>query len=384
MPTLLTGATGYLGGYALKELLARSDAPVFALVRARSITEATDRLWRTLALHVDAAAFRHALARIEIVLGDITEPGLGLGRADRERLDAEVHRVLHVAASLNRKSARDCMRVNVHGTANVLDFARARAEAGALERFTHVSTTAVAGNRPHTVVPEAQMVDWSVRDFDPYGQTKKMGEVLVERVLAGASTAIVRPSIVLGDARMARTTQFDMIRAFGLLAKLPVIPADPASRLDIVNADFVGAAMAAVHLAPTLSHGSYNLSAGAASETLGAITRALATAAHRPMPVFVPVAASHVGRAAAWVGNLRTAHPVRRLGALVHVFWPYVTEDTVYDSTRIRSEFGLEPEPFTARAGALYAFAERHGYAFPHTELGRTKAPEHGGTEVLA
>src|SRR5690606_36920482 len=49
--TLLTGATGYLGGYALFRLLERGER-VVALVRARDDAEARARLWTALDLHL--------------------------------------------------------------------------------------------------------------------------------------------------------------------------------------------------------------------------------------------------------------------------------------------------------------------------------------------
>ena len=56
-------------------------------------------------------------------------------------------------------------------------------------------------------------------------------------------TTIFRPAIVLGDSRRAETTQFDMAQAFDVLARLPVLPLRPDDRIDIVPANYVGAAI---------------------------------------------------------------------------------------------------------------------------------------------
>ena len=58
---------------------------------------------------------------------------------------------------------------------------------------------------------------------------------------------VFRPSIVLGDSRSPETTQFDMVRAFVMLARLPVLPFDPDWKLDIVPADYVGKAVVTIH-----------------------------------------------------------------------------------------------------------------------------------------
>ena len=57
------------------------------LVRAQHPLQARERLWRALQLHMDFAEFRaHIDERVDIFLGDITEPQLGLGPAAYQRL----------------------------------------------------------------------------------------------------------------------------------------------------------------------------------------------------------------------------------------------------------------------------------------------------------
>ncbi|MGF1468668.1 MAG: SDR family oxidoreductase [Sandaracinaceae bacterium] len=369
MATLITGATGYLGSYALTELLAeRSAGPFYLLTRGRDRPEQERKLWRALQLHLDPAAFRAALERVHFVPGDLTADGLGIPPEVRRSLPDRVTRVLHIAASLNRRSARECTNVNLRGTLSVLTLAREIAEGrGGLDRFTFVSTTAVAGDLEHRMVAEDEAVDWSRRDYDPYARTKKLAEHMCAELLPGVSLVIVRPSAVVGDSRFAETTQFEMVRAYCFFVDLPAVPLDPRARQELVNADFVGRAMARLHLAEAPRHRIYHLSSGASSPTAGAIGDALARAAGRS-PRFVPALQGPFRRSVDTLANGPRGR-ISRLAGLLSVFLPYVTNDVVFDNRRVVDELRIEPVPFTAYCGPLYRWAKRTGFIYPYREL---------------
>ena len=164
----VTGGTGYLGGYVLARLFEAHDARVLLMVRAKDDAAAIDKLWRGLQMHVDAAQFRALLPRVSFVQGDLTEHGLGMSAADRKRVADETQSVLHIAASLNRKSEKACLNANLRGTLSVINLAREIAQGrGGLRRFSHVSTVAVCGHRDREVVLEDESIDWDRSDYDP-------------------------------------------------------------------------------------------------------------------------------------------------------------------------------------------------------------------------
>ena len=72
---------------------------------------------------------------------------------------------------------------------------------------------------------------------------------------------------MLGDSRFPETTQFDMVRAFAMLAQLRVLPFKPDDRLDIVPADYVSKAIVHIHMAERPRYPSYNLSSGTSALT---------------------------------------------------------------------------------------------------------------------
>ena len=157
----------------------------------------------------------------------------------------------------------------------MLKLARAAHAAHGLRRISDVSTTAVAGTRSGELVQEDAAIDWQRSDYDPYARTKKFAEHMLHELLPDVPRTVFRPSIVLGDSRIAATTQFDMVRAFALLARLPVLPFRPDWRLDIVPADYVARAIVELHQREHLPHEIYHLSSGGDSLRYDEIVRSL-------------------------------------------------------------------------------------------------------------
>ena len=365
MTTLVTGATGYLGGYVTAGLLARGER-VLGLVRARDRAHARERLWETLQLHLDADAFHAALRedRLHPVLGDVRHEDLGTSPADRARVFSEVSGVVHAAATLNRRSARACADVNLRGALAVAQLGRALAERGRLRRVTWVSTVAVAGRRRSEVVAEDAAIEWERSDFDPYARTKKFGEHLAHTLLPPGSLAVVRPSIVLGDSRFPATTQFDMVRAFVRLGQVPLLPFDPEARLDIVPADFVGGATVALHLAPTLAHRTYHLAAGRDAPRFVEITDALSRALGTRRVRFAPRLTRPRGATLSLLARVGP-RATRRLATLLDVFWPYLEWDVVFDNRRVVRETGLIPARFPSYCAGLFRYALDQDFRYP-------------------
>src|ERR1700722_3441661 len=285
MAIFLTGSTGYIGAHVASILLERHADRLNLLVRAKTEQEAHERLWHAMQLHMDFPQFRDALAkRISIFRGDLTDARFGLNAADYTHLIGTTESVIHCAASLNRKSEKSCLNVNLRGTLEVAQLARRAQDAHGLRRFSQVSTVAVAGHRSHEVVAEDLSIDWNRSDYDPYARTKKFCEHMVRELLPDVPRTVFRPSIVLGDSRRAETTQFDMVRAFVFLAGLPLLPFRSTDRIDIVPVDYVAESVAMLHQKPNPEHEIYHLSSGTSAETFGQLTHALAKSAGKMEP----------------------------------------------------------------------------------------------------
>ena len=107
----VTGATGLVGGRALRELLA-VDSALHAFVLVRDL-----QAWKAY-----ARSLRLPTHRITSVTGDLTQPGLGLTPLARRTLHGRVQTVLHAAAdTVFSRHLEEARLVNTAGTAHLLE-----------------------------------------------------------------------------------------------------------------------------------------------------------------------------------------------------------------------------------------------------------------------
>jgi len=367
MAIFLTGATGYVGAHVAALLLEQHDDNLNLLVRARDDREAANRLWRAMQLHLDFPTFHEYLqTRINIFRGDLTGKQFGLAGDKYRHLVETTDSVIHCAASLNRKSEKTCLNVNLRGTLEVIKAAQAARDLHGLRRFSDVSTVAVCGYRFSEIVQEDQSLDWNRSDYDPYARTKKFCEHMVAELLPNVQHTVFRPSIILGDSRRPETTQFDMVRSFVFLAGLPVLPFRPSDQLDIVNVDFVAESIVTVHQKEKPNHDIYHLSSGTDSQTFKELTDALAQAQGKRGPVFLPALEKPFTAINNWIADTFRGNAISQGASLLKVFIPYLAFNTVFDNTRITAETGKKPAPFSRYSYPLLQFSRAANFTYPY------------------
>jgi nucleoside-diphosphate-sugar epimerase len=193
----VTGATGFIGGEIVKQLVGRGHK-VVALVRSP-----------------DKAGMLKALG-VEIHAGDIT---------DRETLKTPmtgVDGVFHVAAWYKlgvKEPLAD--QINVDGTRNVLQCMRALG----IPRGVYTSTVAVFSDTRGAVPDETYRFDGN--HLSHYDRTKWIAHyrVAVPKIEDGLPLTIVMPGLVYGpgDTSGMRTALVDLLRR-----RLPMTPARTA------------------------------------------------------------------------------------------------------------------------------------------------------------
>ncbi len=136
---LVTGATGFMGRFLVRDLLAHdSNLTVHCIVRAESAEHGFERL-RANMRHAETWDDAYA-PRIHLYAGDISKPHFGLSGADLGRLSREIDAVYHLAATLSlNASYRSIRRVNAFSIQNVLSLCLSER----LKHLFHVSTMAV-------------------------------------------------------------------------------------------------------------------------------------------------------------------------------------------------------------------------------------------------
>ncbi len=364
MAIFLTGTTGYLGSYLAAELFTGHQDRLNLLVRAKSEQEARERLWQSLQLHLTFPEFLEYLnTRVRIFRGDLTGERFGLNADEYHALVEGSDSILHCAASLNRKSEKQCLNVNLRGSLEMIQLARRAQDLHGLRRYSFVSTVAVAGKRQNEVVTEDASIDWARSDYDPYARTKKFAEHMVNQLLPDVPHTIFRPAIVMGDSRRPETTQFDMVQAFDTLARFPVLPLRPNDRIDIVPANYVGAAIVKIHQSEKPAHNIYHLSSGTGSQTYKELTDALAEQGGWSKPSYQPWLGKPFSGTVNWLAFKGGA--VGYGASLLKVFWPYLDWNTVFDNSRVVAEMGSSPAKFSSYAYPLLQFSRTNKFKYP-------------------
>jgi dihydroflavonol-4-reductase len=205
--TLVTGATGFLGGHVIRLLVQRGDE-VRALVRPSS----------------DAASLKGL--EVAIARGDVADR-----RAVRRALRG-VDRVFHLAGTTNlRLSRAEVFALNVAGTRNVLE----EALRSGVQRVVYTSSVAAIGPaRKGSVATETNVWDGG-RYGIPYVDTKhEAEEVALGLATDGLPVVVVNPAHVLGAGDPGRSSTV-LVRRF--LRRQ--IPAYVDGTLNIVGVDDV-------------------------------------------------------------------------------------------------------------------------------------------------
>ena len=98
---LLTGVTGFLGRYLLRDLLVRTQAKVLCLVRGSDEAAAYVRVRDTLAAIPGCELGDEFDARVDVILGELSQPDLGLSTFDRARIADDVDVIVHNGAEVH-------------------------------------------------------------------------------------------------------------------------------------------------------------------------------------------------------------------------------------------------------------------------------------------
>lgn len=200
--TLLTGATGLLGRYILKDLLL-AGIPVAVVVRPTRRANVRQRV-EQLMCYWDTQLGRE-LPRPVVLEGDIGEPGLGLDEKETRWAAEHVDTFLHNAASLTFISTgpdSEPWLSNIGGTQNCLDFCRA----AGITKFHHVSTAYTCGLREGRIL-ETELDEGQTPGND-YEKSKIQAEKMVHAADFLTSRTIYRPSIIVGDSQTGYTNTF--------------------------------------------------------------------------------------------------------------------------------------------------------------------------------
>jgi thioester reductase-like protein len=220
---LLTGATGLLGRYLLRDLLARGHR-VAVLVRDSRTQSAAVRVAALRSSCENTLGFE--LPPVTVISGDLTRPRLGLSPTDQIWLTGWCDTIVHAAASLafSPNSAGEPWATNVAGVERLLDFCRR------MDRptFHYVSTAYVCGKANGPALEDGPRNEPSFHNA--YERSKYAAEMLV-RNATGISATVYRPAIIVGDSRTGFTCSYDGVYRFWEVAARMAESGNPRRRL---------------------------------------------------------------------------------------------------------------------------------------------------------
>jgi len=176
---LLTGATGYVGVYLLREILCCLDSTVHLLVRGKDINEAERRVARSLSFYFGEDFYKKYLGRIKILNGSISDTYLGLEKRSYEELSMQIDCIINSAAYVKHYgNYEDFYNINVQGTKKLIEFARN----GKLKDFNQISTTTISdGNIDNVKIALFTEFETDIgqKSSSYYSQTKLTGDKVV-------------------------------------------------------------------------------------------------------------------------------------------------------------------------------------------------------------
>ena len=254
---LLTGATGFLGAYVLRDLIDLSAAEVVCLVRADSAEDGIQRIRRNLESY---ALWREGdAARLVPVLGDLSSPLLGLTPSAFEALAQRVDAIIHNGGQVNFIAPYAHLEAaNVGGTREVLRLATT----SHLKPVQLVSTLGVYVTRLHSGlnVSETHAPPDGPGQDGGYNQSKWVSEQL--GLLArdrGVPLAIHRPARITGDGVSGISNPGDYFNAWirGCV-QLGKAPYAPDEFFDMTPVDYVARTIVRVTLGAGDANGNYH------------------------------------------------------------------------------------------------------------------------------
>jgi nucleoside-diphosphate-sugar epimerase len=256
---LLTGATGFLGGALAAELLAQPEwARVLLLVRGEDASHAYQRVVRSLARFTPDLELLGRLKREQVIAGDFTQPAAFIGDP---RL-VHIKRVVHCAALTSFGANTRVFSTNVDGT---LRFVHHLRQVATIERFLHVSTAMICGDRPGSLVREDEFPRARVRHLVNYTESKAEAERLLRLTLPGFPLVVVRPTIIVGHTRLGCAPSGSIYWTFRMADALGMITCAPDARMDVIPVDYAAAALRHLLVKPQLLSSTYHIAAGEAS-----------------------------------------------------------------------------------------------------------------------
>ncbi|MFJ8844673.1 type I polyketide synthase [Streptomyces cyaneofuscatus] len=255
---LLTGATGFLGAFLLRDVMRQTRGTVHCLVRAADEADGLRRLrenlqWYRVWDDIDPD-------RLRVLTGDLAQPRLGLGEDVFDELARTVDVVYHAGATVHWLHPFTTLKeANVGGTREILRLA-ARHRTVPVH---YLSTTGVFAGEQAQGRPLAVDDPTGPAEALPSGylRTKWVAEQVIGLARdRGLPVSVYRVDVISGDQvnGACQTRDFVWLSLRGLL-QAGAVPAGLTAEVPLTPVDYVSAAVVALSQQPETADGTFHL-----------------------------------------------------------------------------------------------------------------------------
>ena len=198
---LITGVTGFLGAFLLRELLEQTQADIFCLVRATSYAVGSQDIQNNLKKY-GLWQVKYS-DRIKPIIGDLAKPQLGVSNDTLETLSKEIQAIYHSGAAISLIHPYSTLHAaNVKGTEELLKIAAKYR----LKPFHFISTLDVFQTSEafsHEPLTESSLLKAAdAVKFDGYTKSKWVSEKMVWAAgKLGLPVSVYRPAMISGHSQ---------------------------------------------------------------------------------------------------------------------------------------------------------------------------------------
>ncbi|MBK5110338.1 MAG: SDR family oxidoreductase [Thermoleophilia bacterium] len=273
MNYFVTGGTGFIGRYLVERLLERGGT-VHVLVREGSRGR----------LEELRSGWGEAGERVVPVVGDLSQPLLGVEAAEIEDLTGKIDHFYHLAAVYDMEAGEAAIRAaNIDGTIHAVELAN-QIEVGCF----HLASSIVVAGLYKGTWREDMFEEAEGLDTHPYFRTKHESEAIARDQLE-RPFRIYRPGIVVGDSETGEMDKVDgpyyffklIQRIRGVIPPwMPTIGIE-GKQINLVPVDFVADAIDHISHEEGLDGKTFHLT-DPKPHSVGEILNLFASSAHAP------------------------------------------------------------------------------------------------------
>lgn len=266
---LLTGATGLVGRYLIRDLLMAGHR-LAVVVRGSDTQGPVERIEGILQMW--EGRLGTSLPRPVILEGDVAVPSYGLARRDLSWVRDHCDQLLNNAAIITfygADRAGEPWRTNLNGAQNAV----ALCEQIGIKHFHHVSTAYVCGTRTDRVREDE--LDVGQRFRNDYEESKFLAEKIIRSASFLRSLTVYRPAVIAGDSKTGYTSTYHglyhYLKVMSVIARNAKVDANGKRHIpvklqmsgdeprNVVPVDWVSAMICRIVRTPALHGRTYHL-----------------------------------------------------------------------------------------------------------------------------